>query len=134
MNGQRQGQWERDSEPLRVPDQYREPFQTIRAYLNETATDIDDELEQEVSLLDTLIEYQSPQPDHNLSKQAVDRLGDLVELAPTSNGELANAWGVQTGAEVHAYLESRLEGYYQRDENRMLQPTEEALKLVEIQP
>jgi len=134
MNGQRQGQWERDSEPLRVPDQYREPFQTIRAYVNETAADIDDELKQEVSLLDTLIEYQNPRPDHDLSEQAVARLEDLVELAPTSNGELADAWGVQTGTEVHAYLESELEGYYHRDENRMLQPTEEGLELAHIQP
>ncbi|WP_348609746.1 DUF5797 family protein [Halobaculum rarum] len=134
MDGQRQGQWERDSEPLHVPGQYREKFRTIQAYIDETADDIDDELRQEVSLLDTLIEHQSQRPEHDLSEQAVDRLGDLVELAPTSNGELAEAWGVKTGAEVHAYLESELEGYYRRDENHMLRPTEDAIALVQIQP
>ena len=134
MNGQRQGQWERDSKPLRVPEQYREKFQRIQAYIDETADDIDDELGQEVSLLDMLIEYQRPQAEHNLSDQALDRLSALVELAPTSNGELAEAWGLKTGAEVHTYLKSELEGYYQRDENRMLRPTEEALEVVQIQP
>jgi Ca-activated chloride channel family protein len=124
MNGQRQGQWEQDSEQLRVPGQYREQFRTIQTYIDETADDIDDELRQEVSLLETLIEYQGPQPDHDLSDQAIDRLTNLVELAPTSNGELAEAWGVKTGAEVHAYLESELEGYYRRDENHKLRPTE----------
>jgi Ca-activated chloride channel family protein len=134
MNGQRQGQWERDSEPLHVPEQYREQFRTIKAYVDETAADIDDELGQEVSLLDTLIEYQSRGPEHDLSDQAVDRLRDLAELAPTSNGELAEAWGTTTGSEVHAYLESELEEYYRRDENHMLRPTEEAMELVQIQP
>jgi Ca-activated chloride channel family protein len=134
MHGQRQAQWEQDSEPLRVPDQYRETFRTIQAYIHETAGVIDDELEQEVSLLATLIEYQRPQPDHDLSEQALDRLGNLVEFAPTSNGELADAWGVQTGVEVHAYLESELDGYYRRDQNNMLRPTEKAVELVQIQP
>jgi Ca-activated chloride channel family protein len=125
------GQWERDSDPLRVPEQYQEKFRTVQAYIDETADDIDDALQQEVSLLDTLIEYQRPRPEHDLSDQALDRLGDLVELEPTSNGELAEAWGVQTGTEVHAYLESELEGYYRRDENHMLRPTETAMELAQ---
>lgn len=125
------GQWERDSDPLRVPEQYQEKFRTIQAYIDETADDIDDALQQEVSLLDTLIEYQRPRPEHDLSDQALDRLGDLVKLEPTSNGELAEAWGVQTGTEVHAYLESELEGYYRRDENHMLRPTETAMELAQ---
>jgi Ca-activated chloride channel family protein len=132
MNGQRHGQWERDSEPLRVPDQYRDQFRTLQTYVAETAAAIDAELEQEVSLLDTLIEYQTPKPEHDLSEQAADRLADLVELAPTSNGELAAAWDVKTGSEVHAYLESELEEYYYRDENHKLRPTEKAMELVQI--
>lgn len=130
MHGQQTGQWERDTEPLHVPDQHKETFQTMQTYVNETANDIDDELNQEVTLLKTLIEHHSPQPDHNLSDRALDRLGNLVELAPTSNGDLAEAWGVKTGAEVHAYLESELEGYYRRDDNRKLRPTKEGKKLI----
>ncbi|WP_080505186.1 DUF5797 family protein [Halorubrum aethiopicum] len=133
MNGQQHGQWERDSDQLRVPEQYQEKFRTIQTYIDETADDIDDALQQEVSLLDTLIEYQRPRPDHDLSDQALDRLGDLVELEPTSNGELAEAWGVKTGTEVHAYLESELEGYYRRDKNHMLRPTEKAMELTQTQ-
>jgi Ca-activated chloride channel family protein len=133
MHGQRHGQWERDSDPLRVPDQYRATFRTIQAYLADTAEAIDGELNQEVSLLDTLIQHYEPEPTHTLSEQAFDRLSDLVELAPTTNGDLADAWDVKTGAEVHAYLESELEDYYRRDDNRMLRPTAEARKLVVTQ-
>ncbi len=134
MNGQQHGQWEQDSEPLRVPDQYQDKFQTIRTYIDETATDIDDELRQEVSVLDTLITDHTLRDEHDLSNQAFDRLSDLVELAPTSNGELAKVWGINTGAGVHAYLESELDGYYRRDANHMLQPTEKALKLAKNRP
>lgn len=134
MNSPRSGQWERDSEQLRIPEQYREQFRSIQTYIDETASAIDNELRQEVALLETLIEYQDPQPEHDLSNQALDRLNDLVELAPTSNGELAEAWEIQTGSEIHAYLESELEGYYRRDTNHMLRPTDEAMELVQIQP
>ncbi|WP_135666990.1 DUF5797 family protein [Halorhabdus rudnickae] len=134
MNSPRNGQWERDSEQLRVPAQFREQFRTIQTYVDETASAIDNELRQEVTLLETLIEYQDSQLDHDLSDQALNRLDDLVELAPTTNGELAEAWGVKTGSEIHAYLESELEGYYRRDTNHMLRPTDEAMELVQIQP
>ncbi|MFC6875421.1 DUF5797 family protein [Halobellus marinus] len=130
MHDQRDGQWERDSDPLRVPDQYQATFRTMQAYLADTAAAIDDELAQEVSLLDTLTQHHDAEPGHTLSDQALNRLSDLVELAPATNSDLADAWDVETGAEIHAYLESELDGYYRRDDNRMLRPTAEARQLV----
>jgi Ca-activated chloride channel family protein len=55
-----------------------------------------------VSLLDTLIQHHEAESAHTLSEQALDRLSDLVELAPTTNSDLADAWDVKAGAEIHA--------------------------------
>jgi Ca-activated chloride channel family protein len=49
-----------------------------------------------------------------------------VQLAPTSNGELADAWGLQTGKEAWQYLTSELEDYYKRNADQKIQPTEKA--------
>jgi Ca-activated chloride channel family protein len=119
-----------DSDPLRVPDQSRATFRTIQAYLVDTAAAVDDEFAQEVSLLDTLIQHHDAEPGDTLSDQALDRLSDLAEFAPTTNSDLADGRDVETGAEIHAYLESELDGYYRRDSNRMLRPTEEAQQIV----
>jgi Ca-activated chloride channel family protein len=83
-----------------------------------------------VSLLDTLIQHHEAESAHTLSEQALDRLSDLVELAPTTNSDLADAWDVKAGAEIHAYLESELDGYYRCDDNRMLRPAAEARQVV----
>ncbi|MFC7116717.1 DUF5797 family protein [Natronoarchaeum sp. GCM10025703] len=58
------------------------------------------------------------------------RVKDIVQLAPTSNGELADAWGLQTGKEAWQYLNSELDEYYERDTNSKVQPTAKAHKLV----
>lgn len=67
-----------------------------------------------------------------LSDEARDRLTDLVSLQPTKNSELQDRWGLESGSEVHSYLESELKEYYYRDENSLIRATPEAAELVGI--
>ncbi|ODR79227.1 hypothetical protein BG842_11990 [Haladaptatus sp. W1] len=69
-----------------------------------------------------------------LSEEARDRLADLVELQPTKNSELQDRWGLESGSEVHQYLESELKEYYYRDENSYIRATTEANDLVDVEP
>ena len=69
-----------------------------------------------------------------LSEEARDRLADVVELQPTKNSELQERWGVDSGSEVHAYLEDELQEYYFRDDNSLIRATEEAAELVDVEP
>jgi hypothetical protein len=61
-----------------------------------------------------------------LSEQARERLGDLVELEPTKNAELQERWGLESGSEVHSYLEGELKEYYYRNEDSLICATPEA--------
>ena len=65
-----------------------------------------------------------------LSEMAESRLADIVALQPTKNRELQERWGLESGSEVHQYLESELKEYYYRDENSLIRATPEAAKLV----
>jgi hypothetical protein len=67
-----------------------------------------------------------------LSEDARERLADIVSLQPTKNGELQERWGLESGSEVHSYLESELKEYYYRDENSLIRATPEAAELVGI--
>jgi hypothetical protein len=67
-----------------------------------------------------------------LSKEATSRLADIVTLQPTKNGELQDRWGLESGSEVHSYLESELKEYYYRDEDSLIRATPEAAELVGI--
>jgi Family of unknown function (DUF5797) len=69
-----------------------------------------------------------------LSEEARDRLADLVELQPTKNSELQDRWGLESGSEVHQYLESELKEYYYRDDNSYIRATTEANNLVDVEP
>jgi hypothetical protein len=69
-----------------------------------------------------------------LSEQARERLADVVTLQPTKNAELGERWGMESGSEVHQYLESELKEYYYRDENSLVRATEEAAELLGIDP
>ena len=40
-----------------------------------------------------------------LSEQARERLADVVELQPTKNSELQERWGMDSGSDVHSFLE-----------------------------
>jgi hypothetical protein len=61
-----------------------------------------------------------------LSEQAQERLRDLVELQPTKNAELQERWDMESGSEVHGYLESELKEYYYRNEDSLICATPEA--------
>jgi hypothetical protein len=66
-----------------------------------------------------------------LSEQERERLADIVRLAPTSNGELATEWNMEAGKEAWEYLTQHLDGYYQRNINHRIEPTEKATKMIE---
>lgn len=68
--------------------------------------------------------------DDGLSKEALERLGDIVELQPTKNKALQERWGMESGSEVHQYLESELRDYYYRDENSLIRTTAEGASIV----
>jgi hypothetical protein len=68
-----------------------------------------------------------------LSEEATSRLTDIVTLQPTKNGELQDRWGLESGSEVHSYLESELKEYYYRDEDSLIRATPEAADLVGIE-
>jgi hypothetical protein len=65
-----------------------------------------------------------------LSEQAETRLADLVELQPTKNAELQDRWGMDSGSEVHSYLESELGEFYYRNEDSLICATPEAEAIV----
>ena len=65
-----------------------------------------------------------------LSEEAESRLADLVALQPTKNAELQDRWEMDSGSEVHQYLESELEEYYYRNEDSLICATPAAGKLL----
>ncbi|APW96467.1 hypothetical protein CHINAEXTREME_01210 [Halobiforma lacisalsi AJ5] len=69
-----------------------------------------------------------------LSDEATERLADVVELQPTKNSELQDRWGMESGSEVHQYLENELGDYYFRDDNSLIRATAEAADLVDVEP
>lgn len=62
------------------------------------------------------------------------RLADVVALQPTKNSELQEKWGMESGSEVHQYLEGTLGDYYYRDENSLIRATDDAASLVDVKP
>jgi len=72
--------------------------------------------------------------DGALSEQAKERLADVVRLQPTKNKELQEQWGMDSGSEVHQYLEGTLKDYYYRDDNSLIRATADAADLVDVDP
>jgi len=70
----------------------------------------------------------------SLTDEERDRLADVVRLQPTKNGELQEAWGLESGSEVHQYLENHLKEYYYRDDDSLIRSTAEANDLVDVEP
>ncbi len=66
-----------------------------------------------------------------LSEQARERLADVVALQPTKNAALQERWDLDSGSEVHSYLESELGEYYYRNEDSLICATPEAEALVD---
>jgi len=74
-------------------------------------------------------ELEDDSPD--LPQKDLARLSDIVTMQPTTNGELASRWNLDSGKEVHRYLSSTLDKYIYRDENVHIQATSEAQNLIE---
>jgi len=70
----------------------------------------------------------------SLSDEAKSRLADIVTLQPTKNKELQDRWGMESGSEVHQYLETELGDYYYRDDDSLIRATEEGVELVDVEP
>lgn len=70
----------------------------------------------------------------SLTDDELDRLGDIVELQPTKNKELQERWGLDSGSEVHQYIEGHLKEYYFRDDNSLIRSTAEAVELTGVEP
>ncbi|GAB7093395.1 DUF5797 family protein [Halolamina litorea] len=70
----------------------------------------------------------------SLSDEAKERLADIVTLQPTKNKELQDRWGMESGSEVHQYLEGELKDYYYRDDDSLIRATEEGVELVDVEP
>jgi len=66
----------------------------------------------------------------SLSEEARSRLADIVELQPTKNADLQERWGLDSGSEVHHYLEEELGEFYYRDADSLIRATPEAEQLV----
>lgn len=69
-----------------------------------------------------------------LSAEARQRLADVVALQPTKNSELQDRWSMESGSEVHRYLESELKDYYYRDDNGLIRATPEAADIANVEP
>lgn len=69
-----------------------------------------------------------------LSATERDRLADIVRLQPTKNKELQERWGMESGSEVHGYLEEHLGEYYYRNEDSYICATPEAVELTGVDP
>jgi hypothetical protein len=69
-----------------------------------------------------------------LSEEARERLADVVALQPTKNGELQDQWDMDSGSDVHQYLEAELDEYYYRDEDSLICATPKAADLVGADP
>ncbi|WP_123537247.1 DUF5797 family protein [Halosimplex salinum] len=65
-----------------------------------------------------------------LSDEARERLADVVALQPTKNAELQAQWEMDSGSDVHQYLESELKDFYYRNEDSLICATPEANELV----
>ena len=70
----------------------------------------------------------------SLTDEERSRLADVVRLQPTKNGELQDAWEMESGSEVHQYLEAHLTEYYYRDDDSLIRSTAEANDLVDVEP
>ncbi len=65
-----------------------------------------------------------------LSEQASERLADVVALQPTKNATLQERWNLDSGSDVHSYLEAELDEYYYRNEDSLICATPQAEALV----
>lgn len=79
------------------------------------------------------IDDESADETSELPEKDLGRLSDIVTMQPTSNGELASRWNLDSGKDVHRYLTSTLDEYFYRDDSVRIRATPEAERLVNSQ-
>ena len=60
-----------------------------------------------------------------------ERVRELIEMAPTKNSELAEAWGYESGSELYQFLSTEFDEYYERNKDKLIVPTQQAKNLVD---
>ncbi|WP_313694907.1 DUF5797 family protein [Halorarum halobium] len=70
----------------------------------------------------------------SLTDEELERLADVVRLQPTKNSELGERWGLESGSDVHSYLENHLSDHYYRDDDSLIRATSEAAELTGVDP
>lgn len=70
----------------------------------------------------------------SLTEEERERLADVVKLQPTKNKELQDRWDLESGSDVHRYLENHLKDHYYRDDDSLIRATSEAAELVGVEP
>lgn len=68
----------------------------------------------------------TPLEIEDLTQEEQSRLKDVVEMSPTTNGELQRCWGLNESADVHHYLENHLSDWYYRDSDSRIRVTNDA--------
>jgi KaiC/GvpD/RAD55 family RecA-like ATPase len=76
------------------------------------------------------IDEESVDETSELPEKDLARLSDIVTMQPTSNGELASRWNLDSGKDVHRYLTSTLDEYFYRDDSVRIRATPKAEQLV----
>ncbi|WP_157969448.1 DUF5797 family protein [Haloplanus rubicundus] len=62
----------------------------------------------------------------SLSGEERKRLKDVIQMSPTSNGELQDHWNLQESADVYYYLEDHFSEWYYRDSDSMIRAADDA--------
>lgn len=62
--------------------------------------------------------------------ELVERVQELIDLSPTKNSELMDAWGFESGSDLYEFMSSELGEYYERNDDGLIVPTDAARALV----
>lgn len=98
---------------------------------DEGRKDIDEEDTGEFQFCPSLQPDEGDRDHQDLTETEQKRIVDIVRFEPTGNSQLENRWGLESGSEVHQYLESHLSAYYYRDSESYIRATEEAKDFVD---
>jgi curved DNA-binding protein CbpA len=72
----------------------------------------------------------STEPNDTLTEQDAGRIEDIIELQPTTNSQLQKRWDMDSGSEVHQYLEDVISNFYERNSNKKIVATNSAERLI----
>jgi hypothetical protein len=73
----------------------------------------------------------APWAQTSLNQTDYTRVGDIVRLSPTTNGELADEWDMIDGVKAWNYLMMELPDYFERNADQKIEATPAARELIE---